>query len=365
MRTALVKQVLDVFGPWRSVRWSETSPVELFNYWPAKALYWELTCMLEADWYVVPQVLENDYIRDSVMKHPGRAEVIKRHTTNVVEEKGIPFEEYDLVISVDPILKPQPRARTVFAYYMQEHWDRIYTASLRRPVESYDLFLAHMMDAQPAVSRLPQALSFPYVHDAKLARAVFPEVKQEQVWIDARTLTTLAMKDLGETWGDEVEAAAQRLQSYLDVKIRYRGQYLRKTYAFADPPTWGDAAVYFRDLAQCKYYVAVGQIGGAGQGLGDAASVGCICIGQADKAYHRLICHPQCLCADMAEMPERLHRVAGSRELQEQALEWQDRALARHFKDEPLDALARAAELKAPRREPSALRAAVSVGGRG
>lgn len=346
MRVALVKQELDVFGPWRSVRWRDTTPMGLFEYWPGKAVYWELTCMLEADWWVVPQRVEGDYFRDAVAKHAGRAEVMQKHTKNVVKASEIPLEEYDVVITFDPILEPRAGSPALFAYYVQEHWDRVYGASLRRPAAGYDLFLAHMLDADSTAEGVPRSISFPYLHEPRVVRQFFPEPKREEVWVDWRTVMTLAMKGLGDAWDADVDRAAARLQEILSLPMTSRGDYHSQSYGFSDPPRWGDAEKYLEALARCRYYVAVGRVAGAGQGLGDAAAAGCICIGESDKVYHRLICHPQCLCADLVEMPERLKEIQKSRELQEDVIAWQDAALKVHFKDKPLQLLAQAAELK-------------------
>jgi hypothetical protein len=346
LKTALVKQVLDVFGPWAGVRWKDTSPEKLFEVWPGKAVYWELTCMLEADWYVIPQAASGDYTRVAVESIPGRAEAMRKYTKNVTPVEKIPFEEYDLVMSFDAILDVPPGHPALFAYYAQEHWDRLYTESLARPRGNYDLFLAHMMDSNPGVNGLPRAISFPYLHDSKLMQRMFPCEKREAVWVEWRTLMTLAMKDSSEPWGPEGEAAGKRLAELLDLPICYRGTLLAHTYGFADPPAWGDAAIYLRELAECKYFVSVGGRIGAGQGIGEAAAAGCICIGQQDRAYHKLICHPACLCADMGEMYERLIAVLNSPELQSEVRAWQDQNLERHFHNGPLALLAKAIELK-------------------
>jgi hypothetical protein len=350
LRTALVKQVLDVFGPWAGVKWKDTSPQRLFEAWPGKALYWELTCMLEADWYVIPQASHGDYTRVAVDQFPGRAEAIRKHTKNVTPAGRIPFDEYDLVITIDAILDVPREHPALFVYYAQEHWDRLYTESLLRPRGNYDLFLAHMMDSNAAVSELPQAISFPYLHDAKLVQGMFPREKQELVWVEWRTLMSLAMKDSSEPWGPEGEAAGERLRALLDLPIRYRGKAFAQTYGFADPPAWGDAAMYLREMAECKYFVSVGGRIGGGQGLAEAAAVGCLCIGQEDRAYHKLICHPACLCADMGEMYARLMAVVGSPKLQGEVIAWQDAALEEHFARRPLQLLQAAMNLKAKKR---------------
>ena len=346
MRTALVKQVLDVFGPWAGVKWQDTSPQKLFDVWPNKAVYWELTCMLQADWYIVPQASSSDYTRVSVEIFPGRAEAIRKYTKNVTPVESIPFEQYDLVISFDAILEVPRGHPTLFAYFAQEHWDRLYAQSLGRPAGDYDLFLAHMMDSNSTLPSLPQPISFPYLHDANLVRSIFSCEKREVVWVDWRTLMTLGMKDSADPWSHEGEAAAGRLQELLDLPICYRGKPYAQTYGFADPPAWGDAAVYLHELAGCKYYVSVGGRIGGGQGLGEAASAGCLCIGQEDRAYHRLICHPSCLCADMAEMLQRLKTVVRSPDLQGEILSWQDEALRKHFDRGPMHLLEEAVHIK-------------------
>jgi hypothetical protein len=350
MRVALVKQALDVFGSWSGVKWKDTSPIKIFEVWPSRALFWELTCMLQADWYIVPQAMESDYTRDAVQDHPGRAEVIGRYTKNIVAPEDIPFEKYDLVITFDPILKVPPGSPTLFAYFALEHWDRIYTASLRRPLVGYDLFLAHMIDCNATVESLPQAVSFPYPHDSMLVRSIFPAEKQELVWVDWRTLTTLAMQGPAEPWSSESEAASVRLGEILELPILQRGKYFQQSYGFADPPVWGDAASYFQALAECKYYVGVGRVAGAGQGLGDAAAAGCLCVGQSEIAYHRLICHAACLCEDIAELPTRLKALRDSTDLQQEVLAYQDEALRKHFEQGPLNLLRQAVQMKSVKR---------------
>jgi len=347
LKTALVKQAYDVFGPWSGVKWNNTSPTKLFEIWPGKSVYWELTCMLQADWYIVPQSSENDYIRDLVKWHPSLAEIVRKYTSNISSPESIPFEEYDLAIVFDAFLDVPTNSRTVFAYYAQEHWDRLYMESLRRPVGGYDLFLAHMMDADSAICSLPRSISFPYPHDVELVRSTFSAQKEEAVWVDWRTLMTLAMKQISESWAQEAEAAAVRLQELIGLPIYQRGKYYVQAYGVHDPPMWGDAAVYLQGLAGCKYYISVGRVGGAGQGLSEAASVGCLCIGQADNVYHRLVCHPACLCEDIAEMPKRLNAVTGSEELQQAVLSWQDEALRKYFQRGPLDLLHEAIRIKA------------------
>lgn len=314
--------------------------------WPGKAVYWELTSLLQADWYVVPQAVDTDYIHDAVLRHPTRADILRKYTKNVTEVEAIPFQRYDLAISFDAILDIPPGVSTLFAYYAQEHWDSLYRDSLSRPAPGYDLFLAHMLDAPAQLRSIPQSISFPYVHDPDLVRCLFTSTKREVAWVDWRTLMTLAGRGPTDPWCPEAVAAAERLQKVLAIEIHCRTKTQGSHYAISETPAWGDAAHYFRELSECKYYIGVGDIAGAGQALADAASTGCLCIGQGDKPYHRLLCHPLCLCQHIVELPRCLRNLRTSGSLQQEVLAHQNANLLAHFRDEPIAILQDAAKIK-------------------
>lgn len=344
MKVAFVKQLLDTFGPWSTVRWGQMSQESFLNLWAGKALHWELTTLLQADWYIVPQQVNTDYTYDSVLKVPGHAAIVAKYTRNLTPVREIPFQDYDLVITHDPIVEFPRSSRTLFSYFLVEHWDRRYRLSLRRPMKNADLFLDHMMDSPVAIRRLPQAVSFPYLRDPKSLRAQFaPAEREEAIWADWRTISLLCAGNNGNGF-DAGVAAAQRLQHTLQLPVAFRS-FSMGLYHAEDPPRWGDAADYLRRLACQRYYLGLGRGGGAGQGLADAASLGCICFGEQDKPYHRLLCHPECLCGDLQDLPKRVKRVRASRDLQAEICRWQDAKLQLHFVDAPLallaDALAR------------------------
>jgi hypothetical protein len=348
MKVAIVKQLLDTLGPWASLRWEETSAEGLFDLWPGKGLHWEMTTLLKADWYIVPQQRNTDYIYDSVLKHPGKAEVLLKYTRRITLLGEIPFESYDLVITLDPILKFPASMRTLFAYFVAEHWDRRYRKSLRRPLANADLFLAHMMDAPLELRRLPQAIAFPYVRDTRTMRVVFPaKERADAVWADWRTLATLSPAKPGQDSPGPL-LAAQRLQEVLGLPVAFRS-FSMGLYHGEDPPRWGDTAEYLGELARQKYYLCLGRGSGAGQGLADAASLGCLCFGERDKAYHRLLCHPETLCDDLLDLPRRLRRVRASEDLQKEVYSWQEQKLRKHFVEEPLRLIEKALESKQKR----------------
>src|SRR5258708_34476201 len=123
MKVAIVKQVLDVCGPWASIRWRDTTPENIFTVWPGKALFWEMTCLLKADWFVISQQQTTDYPRWAVLNHPGHEALIYKHTHGVVEPGQIPFSHYDLAITVAATLNVPSGGKPLFAYYTSEHRD--------------------------------------------------------------------------------------------------------------------------------------------------------------------------------------------------------------------------------------------------
>lgn len=343
MRVALVKQDLDIFGPWSSVRWVDTTPAELLKIWPNKCFQWGMTCLLQADWYVVPFQRETWYIQNAVLQHNGRAETVKRHVRNVVHPNDIPYNQYDVVISFDPILNPPPQSDTLFAYFMQEHWDPLYRKSLRRPEPGYDLFLDHMMNITQEVDSLPSSLAFPYPSDHSTIRKVLDLEKQDVAWLDWRTCTFLART---QEWTEMADKAAIRLSETLALPTKYKGTLYNSSWGFQESPSFGDARVYWEEVGSCRYYISVGRRSGGGVGLVEAAALGCICFGEKGRPYHEMVCHPHCLIDDYLELPKRVRQVSQSSRLQTDIQEFQDVALTNYFEATPLRLLGFAVALK-------------------
>ncbi len=351
MKVAIVKQVLDVCGPWASVRWRDTTPEHIFTIWPGKAVFWELTCLLQADWFVIPQQQVTDYARWAVLNHPGREALIRSHTHGVVDPGKIPFDDYDLVVTHDAIIDVPHGQKALFAYYAAEHVDGHYVESRQGPLRNYDLFLDHLMEAPAELKVIPQTIAFPYVRDPESTRLLFRGRKEDAIWVDWRTLVSLASDGVSDPWREATDDAAKRLADVLGVPIRSTGELFKSVYGVNDPPLWGNAHRYLKLISNCKYYLAAGQISGAGQGVADAASLGCICIGQKDKVYHRMICHPDCLSDSLIGMPKIVRRILNSAGMHEEILAWQDRALQEDFVRRPIAILEKAIQWKAKTRE--------------
>lgn len=351
MKVAIVKQIYDAQGPWASVKWQDTTPAKIFDVWPGTITFWGLACLLKADWYVVNQgKLVSDYIAD-IWKNKPRTNIMEKYTTHVVDIKDIPLDDYDLVITLDPILEipassaDRPRkSKTVFAYFVPEHWDRLYNRSIEKPLGNFDLFLAVMLDSKSVLAQLPQSVSFPYPFDIRAIRSIFPVVeKKEVVWAEWRLLSAMGMTRM---WSDSAERAVKRLEKVIGIPVYQKGSFNKTPFGITDPPSWKDALQYLGELNQCKYYIAVGRYSGPGQGIREAAALGLICIGEQDKLYHQMVCHPKLLCKDMVSMPKILKELVVSPQLQKEALEYQYKALEQKFAKEPLELLKKAVAMK-------------------
>lgn len=344
MKVAIVKQIYDAQGPWASVKWQDTTPAKIFDIWPGTITFWGLACLLKADWYVVGQgKLVSDYVAD-ILRNKPRKKIMEKYTKHVVDLKDIPLDDYDLVITLDPILGIPKKSKTLFAYFVPEHWDRLYNQSIEKPLGNFDVFLAVMLDSHPELVALPQSVSFPYPFDAKTLRDMFLSApKKEVAWAEWRLLSALGMTRM---WSQSAEEAVKRLEKVIGIPVYQKGNFNKTPFGITDPPSWKDALAYLGELNQCKYYIAVGRYSGPGQGIREAAALGLICIGEQDKPYHQMICHPRLLCKDMVQMPKMLKELIASSELQKEALDYQNKALEEKFAKEPLELLKKAVAMK-------------------
>lgn len=355
----MVKQLYDTHGPWASLPWSATSPTDLLKVWPGRALFWSMTVLLQADWYIIPQQINTWYTWMSGMAQSGEQAVIRKYTKDIIQPQAIPWDRYDLVISLDACLRPPRAARPLFAYYTGEHFDVQYKCSKQKTARGYDLFLAHMLDAPKSLYRLPQAVSCPYLWDNTVTRSMMTGATAEAVFVEWRTLALLsgdrtrqshwaqppgAQRTVGLT-EDTARQIAARLEDYLGLPVHFR-LFRNGLYSdLPDPPRWGDVLAYLKQLADVRYYVSLFAFG-PGQALVDAASMGALVFGYQSLVYHRLICHPAYLCETLDELPGRMRHVIRSPALQAEALAWQEAALRSHFDRIPRQLLADAVAIK-------------------
>lgn len=346
LRVAFVKQCYDIFGPWSTLRWRETTPRDHLKFWPYKSTLWEMTCLLEADWYITPYIHESWFVKNAIFCSPERKKKFDKYTRAIVPPTAIPFEEYDVVITFDPILRPPHGLSTVFAYFMNEHCDPDYKNSCRSPLNGYDLFLDHLLTFSNTVTAFPQSVSFPYLRDFDTARSIFNKPQEEALWVDARTIMQLAN---GSTvWNVQCDTIRRDLEQFLSIEVRTRKNIYTNYWKLDDPPAWNDPANYMEELSRCRYYLSL-TASGAGQGICDAASLGLVCLGTSNKPYHTLTCAPQFLCRDISDAFGKLHVLKESGSLGTLILSTQDQNLATNFQENSLTLLHQAVLLKRAR----------------
>jgi len=340
----MIKEQADPFGPWSSVRYPAERPELLLSRWPFKSAYFEMTTLLQADWYIIPQQDPRSWFARRVALYaPERQRLFDAYVTGITALSSIPLDAYDVILCFNPMIRPPRASKALFTYFLHEHVDPLYPRSLKRVRFGFDLFLDHLMHSAPEVFSLPQSLRFPYLRNPKLVRSVAGVSKEDAVWLDAKTV--MWMSGDSSLWTDRSERSAHELSGRWGLPLRVRRQLYRGFWRIEDPPRWTDALEYLADLGKCRYFVSL-STGGAGQALTDAASLGCICIGSDKLAYHRMVCHPVLLCRDMGQAEHRLRQVIRSPQLQQEVVDWQNRMLEARFAQEPLALLERAVRLK-------------------
>ena len=335
LKVAIVKQRYDLFGPWRSEKWDAGDPLRVLGKWPSRYLYFEMTHLLQGDWYVLPFCHDSKNVRQRLDKHQ---QALDDNMEFIRSANEIPVDEYDVVISLDPILRPPRGGRTLYAYYQNEHHHSEYTRSLRAPLPGYDLFLDHMMNGPGWVYDLPQPVAFPYLRNPFVARMICPGDMSDSAWFDKRFIMMLTHGSEAfhrGGFGDTLSLLEMRLQ----IPVRFRNADYENIVG------WGDPYDYMREMSESRYYVNLIACG-AGQGLCDAASLGLICFGSPKLPYHKAICHPVCLCNDLSELEWKLPMVRSSSDLQQEIRCWQDAALSDRMVTQPIRMLQEAVEMK-------------------
>jgi len=341
LKVAIVKQRYDVFGPWRSEKYDLSHPLNVLKKWPSKHSYLETTHLFQADWFVLPFCHDSKLVRQKIDYHQQTFDDNMEYLSDVAD---VPLDDYDVVISLDPILRPPRNSRTLYAYFQNEHHHSEYTQSVRNPLPGYDLFLDHMMKAPGWVYDLPQPVAFPYPRDPFAVRGMCAEQRSDAIWFDKRFVMML-------THGSELFHRGGFEGTIASLEKRFRARVTFRNLDFEDMTRWGDPHEYMLEMSKCSYYVNLIACG-AGQGLCDAASLGLICFGSPKLPYHKAICHPVCLCSDLSELEWKLSMVRNSPDLQQEIRVWQDLALSDLMVTQPIRILQAAVDMKRRRISP-------------
>jgi len=293
-----------------------------------------------------------DYARWAVLNHPGREALIRSHTHGVVDPGKIPFDATTSSSSRCNHRHTSWPEGIVCLLRSRTCGRAIRRVSARPVAPTTTWFSITWMEAPAELNVIPQTIAFRTSGIQSPRDCCFEGVKRTQYGLIGGP-SFLLRRTVCQTHGEEAtdDAGKEALRMCSEVPIRSTGELFKSVYGVNDPPLWGNAHRYLKLPFKLQYYLAAGQLAGLGQGVADAASLGCICIGQKDKVYHRMICHPDCLSDSLVGMPKIVRRILNSAGMHEEILAWQDRALQEDFVRRPIAILEKAIQWKAKTRE--------------
>ena len=340
----MVKRQLDKYGPWRSIDWDRSEPMQVLRNFRASLHLWETTGLLRADWRIVPNLCEDLYSRH-LLEFPRLVEQLNSYETDITPLSELDVSGYDLVICLQPCLPEEwvrRHQRTSFYYFLNEHDNDEYEPNRHRPAPGYRALLDHLCGATAAGNGRPaRSIAFPYLRAPDMIRECFPRPSapsvDPRVYVDARTIVHEATGDARRAWDE-------RCDNFLDeLTHSFAGEIVthRRSDAFSVQwPENEDHAAYLAEIASAEYYIGIetsGRIGSVphGQALADAASLGLACVGSPWHVLHRMICEGPLLTQSLAEalvLVTQAHQTGESTQI----VAHQDARLRHSFQEAPL-----------------------------
>jgi len=348
MRVCIVKHPYYLNFPWESARYSTPEQtLSLFKYGSQNI---SLIIGTKADvWVVEGMSVRPAFFVDK--KHPADfKEMYKVHKT--VSWSEIPWDEYDIVITVDPILNERweivrRRSHILWVYIEPDHRaGRARNAAYGGPLEPYDLFWDDLMRADGRLYTLPQSVGFPHFANPDIMRDLVKPTLEPGVFLDSRYVFGLTNR--------ERDNIAMEFETMCGLPIKYPpldGQESRNVsrIRYLMEGKILHTADFLKMLGSCKYFATWRKKGTNGQATLEAAALGLIAIANDNAVYPRMLCHPMCLVKPNAT-PRKIMRLIGKierhPELQAEILAHQDRVLRTRFWCEPLGILEKALEMK-------------------
>ena len=291
LKILFLKQAHDNLGPKSSYGYNENvSALELLNHFNGKTSLFETLLYYKCDFLIIPTKIRSPWL-DTMASIPGYQDFLKSNTTNVIDPFQIDFNNYDIVITHDPILYPyinelkSKSPKTVFGYIMVEHssWQ------MHQFGFEYDLWLDHTLNSVDEVVRFPQSINyfFPRVPDE--VRNMFKAPKNS-LFIDYRSYGHFI------EGSNNVALTLEQINSFnktlnTKLKIESISETSLKPYMFVTNSD--DSIEFYKKMSRAKYFVTIANR--IGQSSFDAASMGCLVIGNIQSKMHKLLCHPDCL----------------------------------------------------------------------
>lgn len=347
MKTCFVKGAYTTPLPWKSLRYP--GPKRLLDSLPFGTHDFCLMVALESDTWVIKDIAKGDGRVGG--KDTSLAKLERAHQ-NVVRISEIPWEEYDRVISLDPILGNLPRRypHILWCYEELSHACKRAREAVKkgRPHGGYDLYFDRFLETKGSLKGLPQIVPFPHMQSADILRDLVAPKNESVVFIEPRNIP--------KTRETRAQMCAE-FRNICGLPVRhapfpeFEGVAPKFIAALVSDSSKKilNTADYLGLVGSCKYHLSWRRRRIAGQALLEAAALGLIVVAPSRSPYSKLICHPTCLTR--AEAPprvalRRIRKIEASSDWQIEILAYQDRVLREKFWDEPLKILSEALEMK-------------------
>ena len=293
MKFLFLKQHMDLVGPRTTYSYNEDlKPQDLLSHFKSKTSMYETLLYYKCDFVILTTRTNSPWLQTLASTIDGYQEYFNTNTRYKMEIDEIPFEKYDVVITHDPILGHRMSElkikypKTVFAYILAEH-----TSWQVHPLGiDYDLFLDHTQEAVDEVIRLPQAINYFFPRTPDIVSKLY-DVERKNLFIDYRSYGHFQhdTNNIEITKGsiDEINKKID-----LDLEIEPISDVSLKPYMFTTEDN-EDSINYYKKMNRSKYFISIANR--VGQGAWDAASAGCLVIGNYQSKLHRFLCHRDCL----------------------------------------------------------------------
>lgn len=294
LKTLIVKQHMDATAPRQSFKWQPGIEKEVLSEFKGKTSTWETFCYFQADLLIIPTVVNSPWLQ-TVMNIPGYVDEMQSTTFDVMDIRTFPLDEYDFVLTHDPILYPfinelkSKYPNVLFGYILAEHssW-QMHSLGFE-----YDLYLDHTANSADKIVRLPQAINFIYPRIPDVISSIFNNDKL-YVYIDYRTVGHIytAGNNNASLTPEIYDEYINLFQQNLNLTVVKSNGKALTPYMF-ERGSDSDSIEYYQNLANSKYFISIANR--IGQAAYDAASAGALVIGNKNSKLHTLLCHADLL----------------------------------------------------------------------
>jgi hypothetical protein len=345
LRVLFIKQAHDNVGPKTSYGYTkDISAKDLLSHFNGKTSLFETLLYYKCDFAIIPTKVGSPWL-NTMVSIPQYKEFLESKTTNVVDPTQIDFDNYDVVITHDPILHPyikelkEKYKSTVFCFIMVEHssWQ------MHQFGFEYDLWLDHTLNSTNDIVRLPQAINyfFPRVPDVVSDMFNYPK---NSVFVDYRSYGHF----IGG--GNNVALTTQQISEFnnsLDIELPIEpiSETSLKPYMFVTNSD--DSIAFYQKMSRAKYFVTIANR--VGQASFDAASMGCLVIGNSKSQMHKLLCHSDCLMSGeftYEDVTKLIKKIESDTEYYQTLLMYQNEQLNKWAVNHPMNVLKSAVKLK-------------------